>query len=389
MKRTILAVALLLAWLLGAWDCRAGEPIRIGLTLGLSGKYGEMSQMQERGYRLWASAVNRQGGLLGHPVELVIKDDGSNGAEAARLYEDMLNNGTVDLVFGPYSSGITGAILPVTERYGQPVLAGGASADSLWQKGFKRVFGVYSPASKYAIGFLEMLIYYHLDDLAVLAADDSFSTSISDGIRVWADRYGLNIRHFQRFAKDRYDPDALLTAARDSGARVVMICGHFREAVDMRRALGVIGWRPDAFYASVGPVLPQYREELGTDAEGTFSSSQWEAHPGLTYPGSQDFTARFRREYGLEPSYQAATAYAAGQVLEEAVARAGALDRDQITEALASLDLITIIGRYGADRTGRQVRHFPVIIQWQNQTKEIVWSLELQTAAPVLPEKPQ
>ena len=43
---------------------------------------------------------------------------------------------------------------------------------------------------------------------------------------------------------------------------------------------------------------------------------------------------------------------------------------------------MTLIGRYGVDRTGMQIRQFPVIVQWQGGRKEIVWPEELKTADP-------
>jgi branched-chain amino acid transport system substrate-binding protein len=85
------------------------------------------------------------------------------------------------------------------------------------------------------------------------------------------------------------------------------------------------------------------------------------------------------------PSYHAATAYAAGQILEQAVKAAGSLERAAVRKALYALDTNTIIGRYAVDRRGVQIKRFPLIVQWQAGKREIVWPPELRTAPPRLP----
>ena len=383
MRRSIPVCVCLSALLLAAGPVLASAPVRIGLTLGLTGKYTEMSVMQEMGYTLWARQVNERGGLLGRKVEMIIKDDASDGKKAASLYEEMIVKEKVDLVLGPYSSEITMAVLPVTARYGYPLLVGGASSDSIWEQGYDNVFGVYTPAGRYTVGFLEMLVMNDIDRIAIINADDAFSLSIADGTRKWAGRYGLNTVFSGSFVKGTVDLKGILRQARDSGADVLIICGHFNEAVNARKTLDQIGWIPSAFYASVGPVLQSYHDRLGDMADGTFSSSQWEPHPDLFFPGSREFVSAFKDAFALLPSYHAATAFASCVILESAVRKAKSLDRPRLRKTLANMDTMSLIGRYGVDRTGMQIRQFPVIIQWQSGTKETVWPSELQTAPPV------
>ena len=358
-----------------AWAAPSGK-IRIGLTLGLTGKYTEMSRMQKMGYTLWARQVNGRGGLLGREVELIIKDDGSEGERAAALYEEMIAREKVDLVFGPYSSGITMAVLPVTARHDYPMLVGGASSDRIWEQGYDSVFGVYTPAGRYTVGFLEMLATHHIDGIAVISADDAFSLSIAAGTRKWADRYGLNTVFSGSLAKGSGDLGKIIARGRQSGAKVLIICGHFNEAVEARKALDRLGWVPTAFYASVGPVLRSYRQLLGEKSD--------EPQPDLSFPGSREFLSAFREAFGLTPSYHAATAFASGIILEDAVRNAGSVDRRRLKDALGKMDTMSLIGRYGVDRTGMQIRQFPVIVQWQDGEKAIVWPGELQTAIPVV-----
>ncbi len=386
LKRCFLSI-FILAVLMGGTALGA-EPVRIGVTLGLTGKYKQMSDMQMKGYRLWEGQVNSRGGLLGRRVEVLIKDDESDGPTAANLYERMIAADKVDHILGPYSSSITNAILPVASRHGYPLLVGGASSNRLWKQGYQNVFGVYTPASRYAVGFLEMLVMSDIGKLAVVSADDSFSISISEGTVKWAGRYGLDVALTRNFKKGTEAFGELVEEMRQSGAQALIVCGHFQESVAVREAISSAGWQPLAYFASVGPVLEDYMNQLGELADFTFSSSQWEPHPDLDFPGSKEFLRDFEAAYHKAPSYHAATAFAAGSILEKAIIKAGTLDRKRVSEVLYGLDTMSLIGRFGVDRTGMQIRQFPVIIQWQKGRKEIVWPKELRTADPVFVEDP-
>ncbi len=364
----------------------ADGPIRIGLTLGLTGKYSYMSDMQLKGFKLWQEDVNSRGGILGREIELTIYDDKSNPRIATSIYKQLVLNDRVDLLFGPYSSEITEAILPITEKYGYPLLLSGASADSLWQKGYKHVFGIFTSASKYVVGFLELLVMNDFENISIVYADDTFSKGLAAGTKKWAERFGLKVILFERFKKGKRNLDSITEKLKASRPQVVIVCGHFNEAVDMRLSLKRAGWYPQAFYASIGPVMDEFYEMLGFDAEYTFSSSQWE--PRLNIPGSREFYNRFLKKYGVRPAYHAAEAYAAGQILESAIKKAGSLDRDRLGKILSAMDTMSIIGRYGVDRTGMQTKHFPLIIQWQNGRKEIVWPEQFRTANPIFKKKP-
>ncbi len=373
---------LIIALFLTAATQSAAEPLRIGLSLGLSGKYAEMSLMQRRGYTLWRRHVNESGGLLGRPVQLIVKDDRSRPEQAARIYRKLITEDRIDLLFAPYSSAVTASAAEVAEAHEYPLLADGASADSLWTGDRRYLFGVYTTARDYAMGFLEMLLRRGVTRIAIVGADDNFSRSIAQGTRTWAERFGFRLAAFHTFAKGTADLVPVARAAGESGAEALVVCGHFDEAVGMRRALAAAGWRPRAYFASVGPVLPSYGDQLGDLAEGTFSSAQWEVLSADKFPGGAKFLAQFREAFGMDPSYHAASAYAAGQILAKAVARAGTLDRPRIRDILSRLDTMTIIGRYGVDRTGLQIRHFPLIIQWRQGVKEVVWPEEFRTSEP-------
>jgi len=365
-----------------ATSAQASDSIKIGVTLGLSGKYSEMSKMQMKGFKLWEKDVNDKGGLLGKRVKLIIYDDQSNPRKAKNLYEHLILNDKVDLVLGPYSSEITEAILPVTEEHGFPVIASGASADRIWQKGYKYVFGSYAPASAYSIGFLELLVRNNFQSIAIVYADDSFSKDIAEGTKKWAERFKLKVVMFESFKKDTENLDELAQKARAAKAEALMVGGHLVESIRMRISLKRINWAPKAYFASVGPAMQAFYNRLKADANHVFSASQWEHSIPMPF-GCEEFYEAYVKTYNEKPSYHAATAYAGGQILEIAVKRAKTLDRELIRNTLYSMDALSITGRYSVDKTGMQIKHQNLIIQWQKGKKEIIWPEGRKTANPV------
>ena len=360
----------------------AAKPVRIGVSLGLTGRYAPLAAMQQRGFRLWESDINEKGGFFGRKVELIVTDDESNSKKAKELYNKFIANDRVDMVLAPYSSGLTAAVAPIVEKAGYPMLAAGAASDKLWQQGYKNLFGVFTSASRYTIGMLNLALIHDLTTVAIVHADDPFSVSVAEGARKWAPKLGLRVVMFEKFEKGTKDLSRLAKKARQTKPALLLVAGHFNESVNMRRALKKVNWYPKAYFATIGPVLRKYREVLSSDANLSFASSLWDSK--LNFPESRDFNNRFQARFGMEPSYQAATAYAAGQILSQAINSAGTLALRRVRQALYKLQIHTIIGRYGVDKTGIQVKHFPLTVQWQKGKKEIVWPIELQTAKPII-----
>ncbi len=359
----------------------ANEPIKIGVSLSLTGKYSVMGISQMRGFMLWERDINAKGGLLGRRVKVKVYDDKSDPDIARQLYEKIITEDKVDFLFGPYSSPITEAVLPITERNNFPVLITGASGDKLWEQGYKNAIGVFLPASKFCTGIFELIVISGLDNIALIHADDLFSNTIRQQAYLLANRYGIKITYSESFKKGTRDLSPFALKARDSGAEVIILGGHFEDAVDMRLALKKIDWMPKAYFATVGAALDEYGKRLKGDAEYTFSVSLWEAK--TNFPGAKRFYDDYLKTYGEPPTYHAAIAYSGGQILETAIKKAGHIDRDRLRDQLFKMDTITVLGRYGVDSTGRQVRQQSFIIQWQKGKREIVWPERIATARPV------
>ena len=385
-RRLLTLCLLFLATLFSSAVASAAEPVaplRIGISLGLSGEYAVPTAMMKNAYRLWQSDVNRRGGILGREVEVIIRDDKSDPATARRIYEEFILRDKLDFVFGPYSSTNTAVVAPLINQQGYPTLAPGSASDQLWKQGYTNLFGIKQTGSRYALGFLALAADAGIKRIAIVHTDNPFCKDMAFGAIKWAAEYDLQITFRGLLDKDSGNLDALAAAARKSGAEALLIAGLFEEAVNMRRALKRINWTPVAYFASVGPALDAYLNALGAEAQGAISFSSWEPRDDLGLPGSHAFAQAYRNAFGAVPGYHAAEAYASGQILDKAIQKAGSVDRALVREELFRLDTVSIVGRFAVDRTGSQTKRDSLLTQWQSGRREIIWPAAVRTAAPL------
>ena len=124
------------------WSGRAvaAEPVRVGVALSQSGNLADSGELFKRGVDLWREDVNRRGGLLGRPVEIVLYDDRSDPATAARLYERLITSDKVDLLLSPWGSASCATASAVAEKHKRVFVNAGGASEAIHQRGFKFVF---------------------------------------------------------------------------------------------------------------------------------------------------------------------------------------------------------------------------------------------------------
>ena len=96
---------------------KAAEPIRIGMTMALTGGVAVAGKQVLLALQIWRDDVNAKGGLLGRPIELVYYDDQSNPATVPALYQKLLDVDKVDIIIGGYGTNLLAPALsmPVPE----------------------------------------------------------------------------------------------------------------------------------------------------------------------------------------------------------------------------------------------------------------------------------
>lgn len=363
--------------------CQAGEkPILIGTSVSLEGKYVETSFMVKNGYKLWADQANRKGGVLGRPVKLILYNDKSQKNLVAPLYEKLIVEDKVDLTLSPYGSPLTMAASETTEKHGYVMLASAAASEQIWERGYKYIFGVYALADRYFIGFQDLLARQDSESIGIIFENTAFNISIAKGVRKWADRFNLKITYDNSFDDPEHDFPIILKQVMEKTIDGLIFSGYPPECYKFINLMKKAGYRPKNLTFTIAPIHPDFYKKAGPFAEGIFAPSQWEPDERIPFPGTKQFIKDFKEFTGKMPSYHAASAYSACQILEKAIIQAKTIDHQKIRNYVSSFDTITIMGRFKVDHTGRQVGHNPILIQWQNGKKEIVYPSKMSTSQP-------
>lgn len=311
------------------------SPATAALTLSLTGSYARQGSDAAEGIRLWAEA---------EAINLTIDDDRSFKDAAVQAYARWLHD--VDLLLGPYSSGLVRAVAPVVCDAGQLLFNHGGSADDLARPG---VVSLLAPASSYFHGAVDQAVAHQADRMVVVRGKGPFAKAVAEGASARARDRGL----------DAQVTDADTLVGQDITRTAVLVVGRFEHDVAVVGDLQRQGQSP-VLLAAVAAGIDDFGQELGDAAEGVLGPVHWwpTEHTPEVGPSGADFAAQFQRRTGREPSYVAAQAAAAGYLAETAH-RLGLTAKDILQWRTS-----TLLGDFAMDADWRQVGYRMRIVRW-------------------------
>jgi branched-chain amino acid transport system substrate-binding protein len=137
----------------GAMAKVEGDTIVIGSSLSLTGKYSTNGFHTQKGYDFAVKRINDTGGVKvggkSYKMKIVYYDDESTPSRASQLTERLVKQDGVEFMLGPYSTTMTKAVAPVTEKYGVPMVEAEGASRSLFTQGYKYMFAVLSTSEYY------------------------------------------------------------------------------------------------------------------------------------------------------------------------------------------------------------------------------------------------
>jgi branched-chain amino acid transport system substrate-binding protein len=362
----------------------AQQPIRIGASMALTGKYALQGGYGRDGYQLCQKHLNAQGGVLGRPVEFVIRDDASDEKIAIGIYEKLITEDGVNAVIGPYSSPITDAAADVTEKRRKVMIAPMAGTTSLWEKGRKYLVMVISPVELTPEGFVDLAARQGLKTIAMLTEDGLVAKAAAKGAGELARKKNIDVVFSETYPKATKDFAPILTRVKAAKPDAFVIATQiFDELITITRQTRDVDLNVKMFASLPYGGLPDYQKRLDKAAEFVYSATFWE--PSLPYPGNREFVAAYEKEFNRAPALQTANAYAGCQLFVEAARRAGSLDSEKLREALLKLKTKTILGDFAIDERGFQTAQKAVTTQWQDGKQVIVWPDEVAAGKPRFP----
>jgi branched-chain amino acid transport system substrate-binding protein len=356
-----------------------GDTIIFGAAVSFTGKYSTNGKHTKNGYELAVKRINERGGIFvdGKTYKIKIKyyDDESTPARSGQLADRLIKQDKIKFILGPYGSGPTKAIAPITEKYKIPMVEGNGASRSLFNKGYKYLFAVLSTSEQYLAESINLLAEQFKKagkdpssaKVAIAVENDPFSMDIRAGVLDDARRWGMKVIIDDKLPRELTDMTATLTKVKALKPDILVVSGHskgaalaVRQTSQMKVDVPMLA----ITHCEAADVIGKF----GGDANYTLCATQWAET--MTYRDkwfgfAGEYAELFKEIYGYMPPYQAAESTAAVLVYIDALERARSFDTEKVRDALAATNLLTFYGWIDFDDTGKNIAKPMVLRQIQ------------------------
>ncbi|SEP28697.1 branched-chain amino acid transport system substrate-binding protein [Methylobacterium sp. ap11] len=345
---------------------RAADPIKVGLIIPLSGGAGRQGQDVTHAVQGMASLINESGGVLGRPIEILVRDDESTPAIGVAKANELTAAG-VAVVLEGWNSPVTLAMQSVLARAGILDITMISKADAI----------LASASNPLAI----RLNSANVQDAAIIAQylgsktrrarivfvteNDAYGNGAQQGIEAEFKKAGLEytIAQTLKFPFPQTDFRVEVTSIRDAKPDYVISInaneGAGLPAFLQQYAQGQVG---APVICTVGTVGPSVVETTGRAANGLHSADIYfpETEPFASNPENKRFVAQMQKQFKTMPDKFMALGAASLEVWAKAAAKAGTLERKAVAGAIRGQEIPgTIFGTVRFEPNGQmQHRHF-------------------------------
>ena len=383
-----------------------GDTIILGAAISLTGKYATNGIHAQNGYEFAVKKINDAGGVKvgdkSYKLKVQYYDDESTPARGAQLAERLINQDGVKFMLGPYSSGLTKAIAPVTEKYQIPMVEAEGASRSLFTQGYKYLFAVLSTSEQYLASSIELAAEVAKGQgkdpsdvkIAMAFENDPFSLDVRAGVVDDAKKYGMQIVVDDKLPRDLSDMTSTLTKVKALNPDLLVVSGHSKGAATAGRQIQELQIQTPMIamtHCEAADVVGKF----GAGAtEGLLCPTQWAETLSYSDPlmgTAAEYDVAFKKaypEYQTVP-YQTAQATAAVMVWADAFERAGQFDTEALRDALAATDMKTFYGGIKFSEAGNNVAKPMVLRQIQDGEYRVVAPSKWASSELRYPRKPK
>jgi branched-chain amino acid transport system substrate-binding protein len=355
-RRSILAVLGLT--LAAAFACTPAAiaqqpPIKIGMSMPSTGGLAAGGKSSLIGIEIWRDDINAKGGLLGRKVELFVYDDKSSAAESPVIYAKLLDVDKVDILFAPYATVQTAAIMPLVKERGL-LLMGNFSFQVNSKVNHDMWFNnaPWGPPDSWAKSFIDIGTKAGAKSIAILAADQEFAQNVAKTAKGVAGQLSLPVVYEQNYPPSTVEFSAMIRALKAAKPDMVFVASYPPDSVGILRAVNEIGVGDNVKILGGGMVGLQFAsnlESMGSLLNGVVNYNSWLPEPSMFFEGTKEFFAKYTPraiEAKVDPLgyYLAPFGYASGQMLEAAVNATKGFDQKALAKYLRENEHKTIVG---------------------------------------------
>ena len=349
--------------------------IKVGAVIPLTGRYAAGGEQIKNGYELAVDAINKAGGVdVGGtkiPLQLITLDDESDPTKTVQQLETLNSNDQVVAYLGGFGSDLHAAAAGIAEKNKIPYLGVAFALQKVHNQGFKYLFSPFPKSPALATATFDMLdsLSPKPTKIVVFAEKTDWGDELNQLWTAEANKRGYTIAT-QQYAPGAKDFSQIIQAAKDAGDEVVLALPNPPDGLAIAKQMKELDYNPKvAVFIRAADGL-SWGGSLKQDGNFFMNMPGW--NPAMKFPGVADLVQAHQAKYGKAAQATTGPAYAAVQILADAITRAGSLDRDKIRDAIAATNMMTVEGpvKFNADGTGQVIT---VINQWQDGQQVLVW----------------
>ncbi|UHC20116.1 ABC transporter substrate-binding protein (plasmid) [Methylobacterium currus] len=345
---------------------RAAEPIKVGLIIPLSGGAGRQGQDVTHAVQGMAALINEGGGVLGRPIEILVRDDESTPAIGVAKANELAAAG-VAVVLEGWNSPVTLAMQSVLARAGILDITMISKADAILASASNPLAIRLNSANAQDAAIIAQYLGSKTKKARIVfvTENDAYGNGAQQGIEAEFKKANLDytIAQTLKFPFPQTDFRVEITSIRDAKPDYVISInaneGAGLPAFLQQYAQGQVGV---PVICTVGTVGPSVIETTGKAANGLHSADIYfpETEPFASNPENKRFVAQMQKQFKTEPDKFMALGAASLQVWAKAAAKAGSLDRKAVAGAIRGQEIPgTIFGTVRFEPNGQmQHRHF-------------------------------
>ncbi len=374
-------IGLVVALLVGAhgasYTARAADPIKIGFGMALTGGLSANGKPALLAMQIWKDDVNKRGGLLGRPVELIYYDDQTNPATVPGLYTKLLEVDKVDLIVSGYGTNLIAPLLPIAmERKLTLMGMFGLANNEKYQ--YPNYFQIQpageDPQTSTAIGFFELAAKQNPkpQTVAIVGADAEYPQNALVGARELIKKFGFKTVYDKTYPPSTQDFTPVVRAIKATNPDIVFIASYPPDSVGMLRAAHEVKLEPKIMGGGmVGLMFTSIMTSMGPALNGIVNYDFWAPEPTfMAVPGIKEFFKEYQPRAEKEKVdtlgyYLPPYSYALMQVLGQAVEATKGLDQQKIADYIRKTEFNTIVGKIKFGKNGEWAHGRTLMVQYQ------------------------
>jgi branched-chain amino acid transport system substrate-binding protein len=357
----------------------ASSPIRIGYCLSLTGPLADNSQSAQLAHQIWREDINRQGGLLGRPVELVCYDDHADASQVPGIYKRLIDEDRAVLVIGGYGTNTLLPAMPlimVRQRFFVGLMGLGVNNVLAYPNYFAMIPTGPDPNAALTEGFFELAAQQNPRPatVALVSADAEFSRNPIHGAKANAKKYDFKIVHEATYPLTTKNLTSVIDAVAESNCDLLFLCSYLADSIGLARTIHAHRFRPKMVGGGmIGPQNTAVKTTLGPLLNGFVNYEYWQPVPKMMFPGVQQLLNNYQaraNDAKVDPlgHYMALLAYAQMQVVAQAVEATGGFDDACLATHTRSTTFDTVMGAITFGVNGEWAEPRVLQVQFQGIT---------------------